>query len=107
VIPEMWLYGVFLALEKKLNNNQPLKKEYCNFLSEYENLGHMTLWPDPNLEQAHYLIPHHCVLKPSSETTKLRVVFDASSKSASQLSLNNILMVEPTIQNDLAITLLV
>ena len=37
------------------------------------------------------------VVKPSSTTTKIRVVFDASSKSTSGISLNNILKVGPTI----------
>lgn len=47
-----------------------------------------------------YFIPHHAVLKASSSTTKLRVVFDASRKSSSGSSLNDILMIGPTIQDD-------
>ncbi len=39
----------------------------------------------------------HGVHKESSSTTKLRVVFDASAKSSSGVSLNDILMVGPTI----------
>jgi len=41
------------------------------------------------------------VLKLSSLTTKLRVVFDASVKSSSSLSLNDFLMCGPTVQDDL------
>ncbi|XP_043862777.1 uncharacterized protein LOC122756629 [Drosophila santomea] len=55
----------------------------------------------PQLNTPHYYIPHHCVLKPNSTSTKLRVVFDASCKTTSQKSLNDILMVGPTIQRDL------
>lgn len=48
-----------------------------------------------------YFLPHHSVLKESSLTTKLRVVFDASAKTSSGYSLNDCLMVGPTIQDDL------
>jgi len=56
--------------------------------------------------QPHYGIPHHAVLRPDSSTTKLCVVFDASAKSSTGVSLNTILMVGPTVQQDLILTLL-
>ena len=40
----------------------------------------------------HYL-PHHCVTKDSNSTTERRVVFDASAKTTSGLSLNDCLLV--------------
>ncbi|XP_062542559.1 uncharacterized protein LOC134210531 [Armigeres subalbatus] len=48
-----------------------------------------------------FFLPHHAILRPDSTTTKLRIVFDASCKSGSGLSLNDILMTGPTIQNTL------
>ena len=48
-----------------------------------------------------YYLPHHPVTKTGSVTTKIRVVFDASAVSSSGLSLNNVLMVGPIIQDDL------
>lgn len=90
----------FLSLERRLQNNTELKKSYCDFMSEYELLGHMTecqLFP----QQFAYFIPHHGVMRESSSTTKLRVVFNASSPTTSGYSLNNIQMVGPTIQDDL------
>ena len=46
-------------------------------------------------------LPHHGVIKESSSSTKLRTVFDASSKTDSGLSLNDILHVGPTLQSTL------
>ncbi|XP_046806585.1 uncharacterized protein LOC124419839 [Lucilia cuprina] len=70
-------------------------------MKEYEDFGHMCLVRSPRLHEPHYFIPPHCVFKPSSTSTKLRVVFDASCPSSSQKSLNDLLMVGPTIQDEL------
>lgn len=43
----------------------------------------------------------HTVRKDSSTTTKIRVVFDASMKTASGVSLNDTLMVGPTVHPSL------
>nr|XP_041630558.1 uncharacterized protein LOC121502008 [Drosophila kikkawai] len=65
-------------------------------MDEYEGLGHMKEVPPTRIPTDHYFIPHHCVLKPESSTTKLRVVFDASCKTTSNKSLNDILYAGPT-----------
>ena len=44
-----------------------------------------------------YYMPMHGVVKESSSTTKLRVVFDASAKTTSGISQNDTLMVGPTL----------
>lgn len=46
-------------------------------------------------------LPHHAVIKESSSTTKLRVVFDASRKTTSGISLNQSMLTGPTIQQDI------
>ena len=51
-------------------------------------------------------MPHHCVIKTSSDTTKVRVVFDASAPISNGVSLNNTLFVGPTMQDTLFETLL-
>ena len=48
-----------------------------------------------------YYIPHHAIVMVASATTKTRVVFDASAKTSNGLSLNNFLIVGPTIQDKL------
>lgn len=47
-----------------------------------------------------YYIPHSCVVKPDSTTTKLRIVFDASAKITSGKSLIDLQAVDPVIQRD-------
>ncbi|CAK9830531.1 hypothetical protein ANTRET_LOCUS7686 [Anthophora retusa] len=90
----------FYCLEHKLQLNSELKAQYTEFLSEYLKLGHMTQVKDDQNSVGFYL-PHHAVVKESSSTTKVRVVFDASAKSSSGLSLNNTLLIGPTIQETL------
>lgn len=46
-------------------------------------------------------MPHQAVVREASLTTKLRVVFNASAKSTTGISLNDALMVGPTIQTSL------
>lgn len=70
-------------------------------MQEYISLNHMREIKDNSDDVKSYYIPHHAVFKESSITTKLRVVFDASCKTSSGLSLNDTLFVGPTIQDDL------
>nr|XP_044248556.1 uncharacterized protein LOC123002454 [Drosophila takahashii] len=96
----------FLSMERRLSKSPALRQQYCDFMEEYEKLGHMSPVIHPKLHEPHYYIPNHCVLKPSSESTKLRVVFDASCRTSNQLSLNDLLCVGPTLQEDLYLQLL-
>lgn len=93
----------FLSLERRLSVDDKLKTEYTNFLDEYLSLGHMEIVPpeERDVYLRYNYLPHHAVIKESSTTTKLRVVFDASSKSDTGVSLNDILCKGPCIQEDL------
>lgn len=91
----------FLSLERKLEKDTQLKENYKNFLEEYENLGHMKLVAEDEVSKVRYIMPHHCVIRPDSSSTKLRVVFNASHQTTSKKSLNDCLMVGATIQPDL------
>ncbi|KAL0884187.1 hypothetical protein ABMA27_016192 [Loxostege sticticalis] len=89
-------------LERKLATNEELKKRYTEVINEYLQLDHMKLIQetDNKQEEAVYL-PHHAVVREDRSTTKVRVVFDASCKNRNGVSLNDTLMVGPTLQPDL------
>ncbi|XP_012521918.1 uncharacterized protein LOC105828224 [Monomorium pharaonis] len=89
----------YYALQKRLTTNPILKREYDRITQEYIDLGHMSLVSDDS--EGGYYLPHHAVMKSSNATTKVRVVFDASAKSNRGVSLNNTLMIGPTIQDKL------
>ncbi|GFV88961.1 uncharacterized protein TNCV_442261 [Trichonephila clavipes] len=92
-----------LAMERKLKNNPDFEKQYKEFMNEYKSLGHMSLVNSNSHISNKYLnfLPHHAVIKPSSTTTKLRVVFDASCKTTNGTSLNSLLGVGPKLQRDI------
>lgn len=90
------------SIERRISKNPDLETSYRTFMKEYQDLGHMTEIPREAFSKTPiYYIPHHFVEKPDSTTTKLRVVFDAASKTSTNISLNNVLKIGPTIQNDL------
>lgn len=90
----------FLQVERKFLQNPKLQEAYKEFMEDYERLGHMELVEHLETTNPSYYIPHLAVFREDSSTTKVRVVFDASAKTTSGLSLNDTLMVGPTIQND-------
>ncbi|XP_073811803.1 uncharacterized protein [Musca autumnalis] len=94
----------FLSLERRLERDSTLKSMYEAIMQEYVSLGHMSPY-NKSSNTSPYIIPHHCILNPPSSSTKLRVVFDAVARTSSNHSLNDILMVGPTIQQDLITTL--
>ncbi|XP_067215691.1 uncharacterized protein [Linepithema humile] len=92
----------FKGLERRFKRQPSLKGDYVEFMREYATLGHMKeLRGEQSTAALHYYIPHHCVIKEENSTTKLRVVFDASCKTSSGISLNDALMIGPVLQQDL------
>ncbi|XP_022177118.1 uncharacterized protein LOC111038362 [Myzus persicae] len=53
-----------------------------------------------------FFIPHHAVVKQENGNMKIWVVFDASAKSSSLLSLNDCLATGPKLQSDITDILL-
>lgn len=101
-------FSRFLKLESKLGANKELKEEYTQILNEYESLEHTSVIGkfDKTSDATSYYLPHHAVFKPDSTTTKTRIVFDASAKTTNGISLNDLLMTGPTLQQDLVSILL-
>ncbi|XP_036327135.1 uncharacterized protein LOC118739731 [Rhagoletis pomonella] len=90
----------FHGLEAKFYKNVLLKGEYTKFIQEFFELGHIEVARSCSSSKT-YFMPHQAVFKPSSTTTRVRVVFDASCKTDNGTSLNEQLLVGPTIQKDL------
>jgi len=91
-------YRRFLSIERKLGRHAHLKEQYSAFIKEFLDLNHMSQVAPESIDCCKYFLPHHCVLKEDSTTTKLRVVFDGSASTDSGYSLNDVLMAGPIIQ---------
>ena len=89
----------FFALEWKLSKNPDLKSEYIKNMREAINLGHMVPIKSIVNGVQHCFLPHHPVIKESSNSTKLRIVFNASCKTSTGISLNDCLKVGAVVQN--------
>uniref|UniRef100_A0A8D8RLR2 Integrase catalytic domain-containing protein n=1 Tax=Cacopsylla melanoneura TaxID=428564 RepID=A0A8D8RLR2_9HEMI len=90
----------FGYLEKKFQSNPEGSESYKQSMQEMLDKGYMVKTNDQS-SHVGYFIPHHMVLKPDSVSTKARVVFDASSKTTSGISLNDILHSGPKLYSDL------
>ncbi|XP_058980324.1 uncharacterized protein LOC131803245 [Musca domestica] len=97
--------GQFLRMEKTLDKDPNLASEYNKVLSEYISLGHMRPTNSfeivDNSKFLSFYLPHHAVVKPERTSTKVRVVFNASKRTDSGFSLNDMLYTGPTLQNEL------
>ncbi|KAF2889940.1 hypothetical protein ILUMI_16233, partial [Ignelater luminosus] len=90
------------SLEKRLSNNP---EQYSDFMQEYLSAGCMEEIVANGLNSSKvFYIPHPCVLKPESTTTKLRVVSDASAKT-NLGSLNDKLLCCLKLQKDITAVL--
>ncbi|XP_049882610.1 uncharacterized protein LOC126378365 isoform X1 [Pectinophora gossypiella] len=94
----------FHNLELRFKKDDTLFKNYKAFIDEYVDLGHAKYIDVSEYdleEQAVFFLPHHPVFNENSLTTQLRVVFDGSMQSLSKISLNDVLLNGPVVQNDL------
>ena len=94
----------FLNVEKRLSSQPEIKKEYVKSIREYLSLGYLEPVPMEELRKPpdmSYYMPHKEVVKESSSSTKVRVVFDASAKTSNKVSLHDTLYTGPKLQVDL------
>ncbi|XP_077282820.1 uncharacterized protein LOC143908865 [Temnothorax americanus] len=91
-----------IAMERRFKRDPNLEEHYARFMQEYIALGHMKLVNEqPNDDPPAVYLPHHCVVKMAGQSFKIRVVFDASCKTSTGVSLNDALRVGPVVQPDL------
>ena len=90
--------GRLRSTTRKLERMQRLE-EYHEVMEQQLEQGILELAPEvPTGEVIHY-IPHQPVIRDQAESTKLRIVYDCSAKSHSQVpSLNDCLEVGPSLQ---------
>ena len=100
-------FAQFIRNEARLKKNPSFHAEYNQVLQEYIDMSHMSelssIVDQPNPRQ--YYLPHHAVIKTESTTTKVRVVFNASSSTSNVVSLNDVLYTGPFLQTDLILLL--
>ncbi|XP_070855417.1 uncharacterized protein [Drosophila suzukii] len=106
----------FLQLERRYQRDPDKLIRYKEGIEEYFELGQIT--PAVSSERSTVststkpcrvescVLPHHAVYKEDSFTTKQRSVFVASAKTSNGRSLNDVLSIGPTLQNDLPAVLL-
>ncbi|EYC14861.1 hypothetical protein Y032_0039g49 [Ancylostoma ceylanicum] len=87
---------------RSFQSKQHLWKEYANTINDYHDKGIIEEVDEYQFDDHRvYYIPHQAVIKETSATTKLRVVFDASSHYKGAPSLNDCLHSGPAILPDL------
>lgn len=91
-----------IQLERRFKKQPKLKEEYEKVIEDYKNLGHIEEVPEKEIySRKSVYLPHHPVLREEKETTKTRIVFDASCKGTNGISLNDELLPGPVLQEDL------
>ncbi|XP_017491335.1 PREDICTED: uncharacterized protein LOC108379490, partial [Rhagoletis zephyria] len=85
----------FYRFERRLASDIQVRTQYMGFMREYIDLGHIEALGIAHDSPRAYYIPHHAVME------KLRVVFNASAPTSTGVSLNDVQLVGPTIQDSL------
>jgi hypothetical protein len=67
------------SLYHRLQRDKQFDEDYHAVIREYVKLGHMSKVTTDHSADDGYFLPHHGVIKESSQTTKLRVVFQGST----------------------------
>ena len=98
------------ALDRKLSSNLDLKNRYDEVLLGLENEGiiHEVTTEELSSPSGHpvFYLPHRPVVKESSQTTKIRPVFDASASGPNGISLNDCMEAGPSLIPNLVSVLL-
>ncbi|XP_073963144.1 uncharacterized protein [Choristoneura fumiferana] len=88
-------------LERRFERNAKLKNDYVKAMEEYMELNYIEEVPEEEIANSAVYLPHHAVINEEKETTKTRIVFNASAKGANGVSLNDELLIGPHLQEDM------
>ena len=92
--------------ELKLLKHPEMAQDYQATITSYLQQGYIRKLLDNEMKQVPgWLLPHFPVFRPERQTTKTRIVFDASAKHTG-VSLNDEILPGPKLQNDLVDILL-
>lgn len=97
----------FESLKRRLKTDVSLFERYNEVIEDYLQQGMCETAPTSKhsegvyQEKTEYYLPHHAVIREDKATTKLRVVFDASSHEDGCPSLNSCLLTGPNLNPDL------
>ena len=95
------------GLVKRLKKDPKLFEEYDKIIRNYLEQGMAEKVDDQDkLEAKTRYLPHHCVVKPEKETTKVRMVFDAACKDKNGVALNDLMHAGPNLNPELISVLL-
>jgi len=86
----------------KLKSCPEILKKYDEIIQEQLKLGITEKVPNVRESNSTQYLPHHPVITPKKNTTKVRIVFDASAKVKGGLSLNESMYRGPILLPDLA-----
>lgn len=90
-----------INLEKKLDSDPDIRANYNATLQDYIDKGYLDKVKDPSFNIPHYYIPHRAVYRPDKQSSKTRIVLDASCKTSSGKSLNDLLYIGPNLQSNI------
>lgn len=107
----------FLSLEKRFMRNPEYKTRYAQNIHDFRDSGHLTemfnveeksRFQTETRESAFksFYLPHHPVIRESSSSTPVRIVFNASKPSSNGKSLNDVIFPGPMCLGNLLAILL-
>ncbi|GFV92246.1 integrase catalytic domain-containing protein [Trichonephila clavipes] len=93
----------FQSLWRRLRRNKTLYTQYKETMQGYLNQGIIEKVKDTeiNVHKPMYYLPHQAIKKEGRATTSTRIVFDAASHQANELSLNDCLWTGPNLNPNL------
>ena len=78
-------------MKSHLDKNPALLKNYNNIINDYLNQGIIEPVIDNDTSNATHYLPRRPMIRKEKDTTKVKIVYDASAKTSGQYSLNETL----------------